>query len=306
MSKLSTKTLETQKSFEDIPYDPRPLPLIVAERWGFALQHHASNGKNVFSVQDWIVGLAGINTTKAADTWHKMKNSTIELKSIVAPLPYHASNGKTYQMDFIDDRGLYLISQILRVSEDRPMLDAIRQFLADSGAAMDDWRLHPEKMLSAAQARMQSDIDRHEKAGLGNRPEIELLRSQLELSQTLNEIKASISRLLELSKQEWIDFHNEECWQLLGYTAKQIKNARDPKKSARGNLNMFEGNSMNYCERQLISLLSLQGTIDNQRLKDSIKFIFSPVGENLRGMLESIGIDALTGKYTLPSGKDKE
>ncbi len=323
MKHSTPKPLAIQKSFADIPPEKfTPIPLAASLRYNFPLQHYEpteAKQEYLYSIQDWIAGITGSKNPR--QVWADLKrryapeklkpNSRIDKSTAEAfqkqlldgcqQLPYTASDGKNYQMDFAPDTILFLIVQF--VEADTGVKLAISSYLAQAGHDIEDWKRNPEKMLSAAQARMQSDIERHEKAGLGNRPEIELLKSQLELSQTLKEIKSSVSRLLELSKGEWGTFHNEEMWQLLGYTAKQIQDARDPKKSARANLNIFEANGMKYGEQQLIALLSMQKTLDPKRLNESVKFIFAPIGENLRGLLESIGIDALSGKYQLPSGK---
>lgn len=42
--------------------DQRPLPLIIAESFGFALQFHVVEGKHFFAVQDWIAGVAQSDT----------------------------------------------------------------------------------------------------------------------------------------------------------------------------------------------------------------------------------------------------
>jgi hypothetical protein len=304
-------TVPKQLGFADWG-DSRPLPLIAAEQWNFPLQHHTSDDKAVFAVQDWIVGLVGCDNISAGKMWRQFKKSESYLKhesenqSSISnvSLDYHASDGKTYQRDFADDETLYLLSQYLRPSENRPMLDEIRQFLASSGKWMDEWRINPDKMLSVAQARLQADIERYEKAGYGNHPNILQSKAKLELSIALKELKSSVSRLVTMTGKEWGQFHDAEIWALLGYTSKQIKAARNPKLSARDNLNIFESNGLKYCEQQLIALLSMQKQIDTRRLKDTVQFIFAPVGENLRGMMESIGMDVLTGQYQLPSGKN--
>jgi hypothetical protein len=54
--------------------DDRPIPLIVAARWGFALQHYDIGETLWYSVRDWIAGLSSTDTTNAAKMWSKMQD----------------------------------------------------------------------------------------------------------------------------------------------------------------------------------------------------------------------------------------
>jgi hypothetical protein len=74
-------------------------------------------------------------------------------------LPYVAANGKTYQMDFTDDTGLYLIAQHLRVTKARPLLAAIKDYLAESGAFVDLIRRAPEAVITSGAIDPDKAID---------------------------------------------------------------------------------------------------------------------------------------------------
>src|SRR5262245_578353 len=102
-----------------------PLPLIVAQKWSFPLAHHETDEGYFYAVQDWIRGLAGDTNIKFI--WAQAKKQRLISNQ---PLPYVASDGKTYQRDFTNDKGLYLIAQYLRVTKARPVLDEIKRFLA--------------------------------------------------------------------------------------------------------------------------------------------------------------------------------
>src|SRR5262245_58773077 len=95
--------------------DNRRLPLIVAAKSDFSLQYYLTNDKIYYAVQDWIVGLTGATSVKASEMWRRMKDQT---RISITSLPYVASDGKTYQRDFTDDQGLYLIAQRLRVTRE--------------------------------------------------------------------------------------------------------------------------------------------------------------------------------------------
>lgn len=126
--------------------DDRPLPLIVADKWGFPLAYHAHPGGYFYAIQDWIKGLTGANKDKVTQIWGQLKK---QRSILTQPLPYTAADGKTYQRDFANDVGLYLIAQYLRVTKDREVLGEIKRYLADSGVFVDEARRNPEAAADA-------------------------------------------------------------------------------------------------------------------------------------------------------------
>jgi len=158
--------------FPTMSDDPSPLPLIVAHRWNFPLAAIETDSGLTYAVQDWIRGLTGeedirylLSKFKKSDAGQKMWNS-------VQRLPYKAQDGKTYQRDYTPDKGLYLIAQYLRVKEDRPMLDAIRRFLAEAGAFVDEVRREPDKLIDSVNnpdKLIDAFIDYHRKRGKEDR-----------------------------------------------------------------------------------------------------------------------------------------
>lgn len=136
---------------DDTP-DSRPLPLIVAAKWDFPLQHYETDGGYLFAVQDWIAGLTGDDTKKAAKAWMNMQSESVFSKD---SLPYLASDGKTYQRDFVDDKMLYLVAQSLRSSVKRTVLKEVKSYLAASGVLIDEMRLDPSKAIEAGVGKYQ-------------------------------------------------------------------------------------------------------------------------------------------------------
>lgn len=124
--------------------DETPLPLIVAQRWNFPLAHIQTENGMVYAVQDWMRGLLGED--KVSNLWAMFKKTEAgkQTYNSIVTLPYKAKDGKSYKRDYVDDKGLYLIAQYMRVKHDRPMLTEIRQFLAAAGAFVDQLRLEPE------------------------------------------------------------------------------------------------------------------------------------------------------------------
>jgi lambda repressor-like predicted transcriptional regulator len=119
-----------------------PLPLYVARLWGFPLQYHVVEGKEYFSIKDWIAGLTG--SRRASHMWENYKDRHKEDVPPSRGMAYVAANGQTFTLDFTSDEGLYKITLALRVSKARPVLNAIKDFLAKAGVFVDEARRDPE------------------------------------------------------------------------------------------------------------------------------------------------------------------
>jgi hypothetical protein len=92
----------------------QPLPLQIASDYNFPLQYHQTpDDVIVYSIQDWIAGVG--QAAEPRDFWAKLKKrlKTVnpQLWTSCLQLPYIASNGKSYKMDFADDVTLYRITQ---------------------------------------------------------------------------------------------------------------------------------------------------------------------------------------------------
>lgn len=125
----------------------QPLPLQVAAKYDFPLQYHTSDADVIlYAVQDWIAGVA--KTGSPRDFWSKVKKrfqkSGIELYPSCLQLPYRATNGKTYKMDFANDVTLYRITQ--RMDAETGIRNEVLDYLAKAGAFMDELRQDPESI----------------------------------------------------------------------------------------------------------------------------------------------------------------
>jgi hypothetical protein len=132
--------------------DKRPLPEIVADGnldpetgWpAFPLAYHNVGGKRYYAIQDWILGVARLETsTEASKFWHDIKRrfrkAEIETSVFCRTLNYRASDGKNYKRDHTDAEGLYRITQ--RMGVNTGLSERILNFLAASGAFVDGQRI---------------------------------------------------------------------------------------------------------------------------------------------------------------------
>ncbi|MBC7870127.1 MAG: hypothetical protein H7Y09_04760 [Chitinophagaceae bacterium] len=113
----------------------------------FPLASADTEAGTFYAIQDWIRGLTGADNIRRI--WRDMQRggSLSQLYDSIVQLPYIATNDKTYQADFINDKGLYLIAQNLRSTKARPALAAIKKYLAEAGAFVDEVRRDPNIVL---------------------------------------------------------------------------------------------------------------------------------------------------------------
>jgi hypothetical protein len=157
---------------ESFSADDTPLPLIVAKRWNFPLAHIQTEQGMYYAIHDWIRGLTGESDIRHLWSMFKKTAAGKQMVNSTSRLPYKARDGKTYQRDYADDKGLYLIAQYMRVKHDRPMLDEIRRFLASAGAFVDEVRREPDKLVEGVtnpDKLLDAFIEYHRKRGKDDR-----------------------------------------------------------------------------------------------------------------------------------------
>jgi hypothetical protein len=127
--------------------DSRPLPELIADRYGFPLAYHDVEGVRYYAVQDWILGVA--QTSEPRKFWdslkRRMKKTGAELSSPCRQLPYLATDGKRYKMDHAKAETLYQITQ--RMDVNTGLRNQILEFLAKSGVVIDEIRIDPEQAM---------------------------------------------------------------------------------------------------------------------------------------------------------------
>ena len=121
--------------------DTRPLPLIIADKWGFPLQHHIVNDEYLYAVQDWFRGLMQKEDVRK----NISKANQMSTESRQVKLPYIANDNKTYQMDFCTAETLYVYAQ--RMDAKTGIRKAVTDYLAKAGVKLDEYRLDPSQAI---------------------------------------------------------------------------------------------------------------------------------------------------------------
>jgi hypothetical protein len=128
-------------------FDDRPLPERIAAHYEFPLAHKDhDDGQRYYAVQDWIAGVA--NTPHARTLWAKLKKRAATMAKEakqgqlfpwweqLVQLPYRASNGKEYKMDYADAETLYRITQ--RMDANTSRRNEVLAYLAKAGVVIDE------------------------------------------------------------------------------------------------------------------------------------------------------------------------
>jgi hypothetical protein len=151
----------TQLSLFDFEDDSRPLPLIIADSFGFSLQSYHIESGQMFSVIDWIRGVA--QTDNAARFWSDQKKRATkagrELYASCVQLKYAANDGKRYTSDFADDQTLYTIAQYM--AADTGIRAKVLAYLAKAGVKLDEYRRDPAQMIVEGQGLLKRRAERY-------------------------------------------------------------------------------------------------------------------------------------------------
>ncbi len=142
-----------------------PIPLRAAKYFGFPLQYH----DEMYSLQDWVAGLTGLSGVQLRKEISRAKSvvtqmgtteteGTVTEMGTVQKMPYRATDGKTYQTPFVDSRGLWRVVAYLYQTTDRPILQELKNFLADAGVLVEQIAAEP---LRAAE-RIKGIVSRKE------------------------------------------------------------------------------------------------------------------------------------------------
>lgn len=263
----------------------RPLPLIVAEKWEFPLQHHLVDNTWWYSPTDWIAGLIGRKT--ASQTWRNIKFKNESVFS-VNELPYAATDGKTYNVDFVTDKGLYWVVQHLRSRETRPALSAIREYLASAGALVDDLRRNPEHAADIA-------ITGYAKRGHSN----DWIKERLETIEDYKLLCMTVDRVCDAPR--YGEIVNTEYRAIYGMIAEDLKALLNTKK-IRDALPQLQLQYIHMAETALRLLLDESERMTHDQICQAAKVICEPLGDHLKQVSALLNVHHVTGRPLLTGG----
>lgn len=154
--------------FEQAADESLPLPLIVAQKWGFRLRYIIEDGQYWYVIRDWIAALTGDDDPKSV--WQGARRSP-EMQPVlddVRRIKLPETKGSPTQV--VHDKGLYLIIINLRTAKNRLLISEIKEFLAAAGAFADLMRRDPQARAELAvtagpEAVFDATVKRYESMG---------------------------------------------------------------------------------------------------------------------------------------------
>ncbi|MBC7869542.1 MAG: hypothetical protein H7Y09_01775 [Chitinophagaceae bacterium] len=293
--------------------DKRPLPLIVAEKWNFPLQHYQHfdvDGGYLYAVQDWIAGLTESNTTKAAEMWRKLKKQT---RISNTSLPYSAGDGKTYKRDFANAKSLFLIAQKLRVTHEREQLSVIHEFLAASGAFVDERRtdldntdlvvvVSPSISLDDAETLIHAGMDKWRREGKSEEWMQLRIQGIVTRKQFTEALKAAV---LNAPRSLFIDATEKVYMGLWKRTTAQLRGDLDLEEKA--NLRDHFGEYALIYTRLAEKVSTDQlGDADIVTIKQATAIVYTAakvISKQAQATSKLLGIDLITERPLLAKGK---
>ena len=264
-----------------------PLPLVVAQKWGFSLQCHELGDEHWYAVQDWISGL--IQEKVSPELMREIRNNLHASQLHVTKMPYRTSNGATHQRDFATAKTLYDVAQYLRLTKDRTALAAIRSYLSESGVFADEVRRNPEL---AEQQVAQLRRDKMARLGKGE----EWLAERIEGMVARDAIEEAISLYIS-NPQRWHygKITNEEYVQMFGRDAKTLRQ-QNGGVSPRDAMTQQGLALLRTAEYTISALLKERQRVSFDEAIAIVKHVIDLIRPTAEGLGNLLGVDLATGR----------
>jgi len=295
--------------------DNTPLPLIVAKRWDFPLAFHIVEGRHLYAIQDWMRGITGTKDIRRILDHLKKQRMWDELSKSIGQLPYKSSDGKKYKIDHIDEKGLYLIAEYLRVMRARPVLQEIRQYLAKAGVFIDEMRrdenlivitsrMSPDEMLDATGRAALLTREAYRKQGKSQKWIDMRLLGKIRREQFTAALSQAINEALKRS--HFATATDDVYRGLWGRTARYLKKELALPKGAslRDNQTIYALYFQGIAEEACADKLGEKKSVSWFEARNIIKMVAVTVGRYTQDMSKFLGKDLATGLPLLPQDQN--
>lgn len=283
--------------------DDTPLPLIVAKRWKFPLAHVKTKDGVFYAAQDWIRGLIGGTTKSASQTWDEFCEKQSKVSNL--PLPYVATDGKTYQRSHTNDKGLYLVAQYLRATKNRPVLAEIRKYLAAAGAFVDELRLEPKVAITSGALNPDQAIEAAIKAYRDQGKDDRWIQARIEGKIKRNQFTAALTAAVAeyLTPRHFATATDDIYKGLWGRTAAMLKKELElPKKAnLRDHQPMLALHYQGIAEEVSALKLGKREELTWDEAREIVQTVAAFIGKQAAQTAELLQMDIATGKALLPS-----
>ena len=150
-----------------------------------------------------------------------------------------------------------------------------------------------------AQHNRTIEMQRYERAGLGDRPEIERLRLRDKSINTYKELHATIGRICQDARHGQIT--NSEYVSLFRQTTKQLRELLNTKE-IRNELPHTQLMYLSIAENQLNEYFTQHQSMTNDDVLQVIAVIVEPLGDHLHSVSELLGLHPVTNQPLLNGG----
>jgi hypothetical protein len=131
--------------------DERPLPLIIAEMWGFPLTYVDKERRDkdyLYCARDWYIGLGGDKS--------RWSNSKADWLSSSQPVMIETKRERRApeMLEYVTEKGLYDIAQVMKVTpKNADRLQPIKDYLSVAGVHVDKERRDKDYFLQSTKAK---------------------------------------------------------------------------------------------------------------------------------------------------------
>jgi hypothetical protein len=245
-----------------------------------------------YAVQDWMRGMMQKDDVRA--DWRMLQKRAPQLLNNVLQLPYKASNGKTYQMDYADAQTLYGITQ--RISANTGLRNDILAFLAKAGVLADDIRRNPSAALEAGVSGLQS---------AGKDEQWIATRAQSVIAR--NHFTAALRDAIpEITSRDFARATNDLYLGLWGRVASELKNEMGlkPTASLRDHQPTEALAYLILAESVIKDHLGKRRTLTIEEAQDIVQEVAHFIGQQAEATSRLLGRDIATNKPLLSDGKE--
>ncbi len=281
---------------DDARRDPRETVIVsISQQHNFPIQRTEINGSEMYAVQDWIAGVSQNKNPRRL--WSDAKKSNPHLYDSIVQLPYIASDGKTYQVDYADGQALYSITQYLRAKTG--IRDQVLATMAQSMAFVDAARRDPESAEIALNiyAQQVSEFEGKDDTWIAVREMGKVTRKQL-IALILNRNpKTNVGIATNVMYQNTLGMDTDALIRHLGLKPKS--NPRD---------HMSRIALMYTMISEEAARIHLEGYADDdiipaQTIYAIVRTVSEGIGIQARDMARQLQIDLVTGRKLLGSGQ---
>ena len=272
----------------------------VSQEHHFALQRATlPDGREMYAVQDWLSGVAKPSDVRVF--WQQMKKrlkkSQPDLYTACIQLPYLASDGKNYKMDYADGQTLYGITQHMGV--DTGIRNQVLTHLAKTGAFIDAARRDPEQAEIALNqhARQKSEYE-------GKDPSWILVREMGKVTRKqLTAIIVKLSPAANLGIVTNIGYQGVLGADARGLNAQLGQKAGANPRDDMSRLGLAYTMVHEEAVRVRLSIYGEDEIVPEDVVYREIREVAKTTGLQAREMADQLGIDLVTGQKRLGGGK---